>query len=80
MASREQSAGTEQLQRAIQQLDVVTQQNVASGEEISTTAENLSAQAKALQDSVASFRTAGAAAPAPATSLLRQGRGTAPRV
>jgi len=80
VASREQSAGTEQLQRAIQQLDVVTQQNVASGEEISTTAENLSAQAKALQDSVASFRTAGAAAPAPATSLLRQGRGTAPRV
>jgi methyl-accepting chemotaxis protein len=80
-ASRQQSNGTEQLRRAIQQLDVITQQNAAAAEEISSTAEELSAQSKALQDSVASFRTgdgdeAAPAAPAP-ISLAERLRRTA---
>ena len=56
-ASREQSMGAEQINRAILQLDQVTQQNVATSEEMAGMAEELRAQAKHLQQEMTSFKT-----------------------
>ena len=55
-ASSEQSTGVAQMNRAIGQLDTVTQRNAAAAEELSSTAEELSAQAEALQQQVSYFR------------------------
>lgn len=56
-ASREQNMGAEQINRAILQLDQVTQQNVATSQEMADMAEELRAQAKHLQQEMASFKT-----------------------
>ncbi|GAK59992.1 methyl-accepting chemotaxis sensory transducer with Cache sensor [Candidatus Vecturithrix granuli] len=56
-ASREQNAGAEQINRAILQLDQVTQQNAVTSEEIAGRAEDLSSQARQLQKTMASFKT-----------------------
>jgi methyl-accepting chemotaxis protein len=55
-ASREQKVGADQIAGAIQQLDMVTQQNASAAEEINSTAEELSSQASMLQDAVGFFR------------------------
>lgn len=55
-ASREQSTGIQQLNQAITQLDQVTQSNASQTEELSATADGLSAQAAQLQNLVAQFR------------------------
>jgi len=69
-ASREQYAGTEQINKAVLQLDAVIQKNATMAEELSsvteelstqgqslaTTSEELSAQAMAMTDTVAFFR------------------------
>ena len=47
-AAREQAAGMEQVNQAIEQVDVVTQQNAASSEESSSAAAELSTQTGAL--------------------------------
>ena len=56
-ASREQSVGTDQVARAISQLDTVVQSNSASSEEMAASAEELSGQAMSLRETVAFFRT-----------------------
>ncbi|GAK52730.1 methyl-accepting chemotaxis protein, putative [Candidatus Moduliflexus flocculans] len=55
-ASREQSSGTEQINRAIQQLDTVIQQNSSVSEEMAATSEELAGQAEQLQHAIAFFR------------------------
>jgi len=55
-ASREQSAGAEQVAGAISQLTTVIQQNAASSEQLASMSEELSGQAAYLKDSVASFK------------------------
>ena len=54
-ASKEQTSGADQINRAISQLDQVVQQNASSAEEVSSTAEELSAQAQHLQDIIGFF-------------------------
>jgi methyl-accepting chemotaxis protein len=56
-ASREQSAGADQVSKAISQLDSVVQSNSASSEELAASAEELSGQAMSLRETVAFFRT-----------------------
>ena len=58
--SQEQSGGVGQINRAMTQVEQVTQRNAASAEELSATATELSGQAEALQRQVSFFRVAGA--------------------
>jgi methyl-accepting chemotaxis protein len=55
-AAQEQRTGIEQVNRAIVQMDQVTQQNAALVEEASAAAQSMAEQAKALQDAVAVFK------------------------
>jgi len=55
-ASIQQSAGADQINSAIQQLNQVTQQNAASSEELSTNAVEMSSQAENLQEIVSFFK------------------------
>ena len=55
-ANLEQSAGADQINSAIQQLNMVTQQNAATSEELSTNAIELSAQAEQLQEIISFFK------------------------
>ncbi len=55
-ASREQSSGVMQINKAMGQVDQVTQRNAAAAEELSSTAEEMSSQAIALQQLMAFFR------------------------
>ena len=57
-ASSEQSQGIEQVNKAVTQMDTVTQRNAAQTEELSGTAQTLAAQAKELQAQVAQFTLA----------------------
>ncbi|MED5616242.1 methyl-accepting chemotaxis protein [Janthinobacterium sp. P210005] len=61
-ASDEQRSGIEQVNRAIGQMDQVTQQNAALVEEAAAAAEAMQEQAARLADAVAVFKTAQAAA------------------
>ncbi|MAT69813.1 MAG: histidine kinase [Planctomycetaceae bacterium] len=54
-ASREQASGIEQVNRAVTQMDQVTQVNASQTEELSGTAESLAGQARHLQEVVAQF-------------------------
>jgi methyl-accepting chemotaxis protein len=58
-ASQEQSAGVEQINRAMAQVDQVTQRNASSAEELSSSAEELSSQAESLLHLVSFFKVAG---------------------
>lgn len=58
-ASNEQKTGTDQITKAIQQLDQVIQQNAAGAEEMAATTNELKAQSSQLQDAVGFFRTEG---------------------
>jgi methyl-accepting chemotaxis protein len=59
-ASHEQSSGVTQINKAMTQVDELTQRNASSSEELSSTAEELSAQATTLQDLISFFRVKGA--------------------
>ncbi len=63
-ASEEQSTGVGQINAAVTQLSQTTQQNASSSEELAATAEEMSGQAEQLQETMAFFKLAGAAAPA----------------
>jgi methyl-accepting chemotaxis protein len=63
-ASREQDTGAVQITKAIQQLDLVIQQNASGAEETSATADELTSQATHLQELIAFFRV-DATGPAP---------------
>jgi methyl-accepting chemotaxis protein len=56
-ATREQSVGLGEINKAVVQMDDVTQQNAALVEEAAAAAESLDAQAQALADIVGRFRT-----------------------
>jgi hypothetical protein len=55
-ASQEQTAGIEQINQAIVQMDQVTQQNAALVEEAAAAAESMQAQAHGLTKAVAIFK------------------------
>ncbi|GIZ50397.1 hypothetical protein NCCP691_04110 [Noviherbaspirillum aridicola] len=70
-AGQEQSAGIDQINQAISQMDQVTQQNAALVEEAAAASASLQDQAGKLAQAVSVFklsREAGAAAPAPASA------------
>jgi methyl-accepting chemotaxis protein len=58
-ASREQTAGIEQVGLAVSQMDEMTQQNAALVEQAAAAAESLEEQARSLAESVAVFRLSG---------------------
>jgi len=64
-ASREQAAGVNQMNKAMGQVDQVTQRNASAAEEMSSTAEELSSQAEGLMQLMAFFRTDDSTEPAP---------------
>jgi len=82
-AGREQSAGIEQINKAVSEMDGVTQQNAALVEEAAAAAESLQQQAERLSGVVGVFKVDGlaaaAAAPAPSgrPGQRRQLRGAA---
>ncbi len=73
-ASREQSAGIDQVCLAVTQMDEVTQQNAALVEQAAAAAESLEEQAHGLAEAVAVFRVHGAL-PRPADSPRPSRRG-----
>jgi methyl-accepting chemotaxis protein len=78
-ASREQSAGVEQISKAMTQMDQVTQQNSAQTEELSATAQGLSSDAEQLQSLVARFRLENERGARHATAKKQAPRQAAPR-
>ena len=58
-ASNEQASGVSQINKAMSQVDQVTQRNASAAEELSSTAEEMTSQAEALQQLVAFFRVDG---------------------
>ncbi|MDF2447115.1 MAG: methyl-accepting chemotaxis protein [Moraxellaceae bacterium] len=56
-ASGEQSAGVNQVNRAMAAMDQITQRNASSAEELASTAEEMSSQAEALSQLMSFFRT-----------------------
>jgi methyl-accepting chemotaxis protein len=58
-ASNEQSSGVLQMNKAMGQVDQVTQRNASSSEELASTAEEMASQAEALQQLMSFFRIRG---------------------
>jgi acetylornithine/succinyldiaminopimelate/putrescine aminotransferase len=56
-ASREQTAGINQINKVVLQMDQMTQQNSALVEEATATSETLKEQAQSLKEQVAFFKT-----------------------
>ena len=67
-ASQEQSTGIDQVNRAVTQMDQVTQANAAQTEELSSTSQSLAAQSEQLQALVSRFKLGETAAPRAATA------------
>jgi methyl-accepting chemotaxis protein len=63
-ASREQSAGIDQVNKAVMQLDELTQQNAALVEEATAASQTMAEQAKGLNDSMQRYHVKGSAATA----------------
>jgi methyl-accepting chemotaxis protein len=84
-ASREQASGVAQVNKAMSQVDQVTQRNASAAEELASTAEELTAQAESLQQLMAFFRVSGMEESgvrrpaAPAGAAPRPGAPAAPR-
>ena len=80
-ATQEQSTGLNEINKAVVSMDEVTQQNAALVEESAAAAESLDAQAHALSEAVARFKTGvevrRTGAPRPKTTVTHQ---TAPRM
>ena len=80
-ASDEQSSGIDQVNRAVSQMDEVTQQNAALVEEAAAAAGSLQEQAERLVQAVAVFKiNAGEVIEVPARQLAQQPQRRAPRV
>jgi len=58
-ASKEQSSGVTQINKAMGQVDTVTQRNASSAEELSSTSEELAAQSEQLQQLMTFFKVRG---------------------
>jgi methyl-accepting chemotaxis protein len=74
-ASVEQSSGVGQLNKAMTQVDQVTQRNASAAEELSSTAEEMATQAAALKEQVSYFRLPEDARPGPAGRLVQPALG-----
>ena len=61
-ASREQASGVGQINRAMSQVDQVTQRNASASEELASTAEEMASQAEALSELMSFFKVGGEAA------------------
>jgi methyl-accepting chemotaxis protein len=72
-ASTEQSSGVTQINRAMSQVDGVTQRNASSAEELSSTAEELAAQSEQLQQLMTFFQIAKEKAMGPGANGGRKG-------
>jgi methyl-accepting chemotaxis protein len=66
-ASHEQSAGIEQVNKAVMQLDELTQQNAALVEQASAASQSMAEQARSLNDTMARYQVAGSSGEAPVT-------------
>jgi methyl-accepting chemotaxis protein len=64
-ASREQSSGIEQVNKAVMQMDEMTQQNAALVEEAAATSQSMAEQARELNESMERYRLEEGSAPAP---------------
>lgn len=72
-ASKEQSAGIDQIGKATMQLDTVIQQNAAGAEELASMAEELSGQSEILVETLSFFKLAeNAGAIAPGATMTRR--------
>jgi hypothetical protein len=71
-ASAEQTAGIEQINTAVTQMDSVTQQNASLVEEAAAASEALQNQAVKLAELVSVFRIDGAAVPTPAKARAKR--------
>jgi len=69
VSSKEQDAGTDQINQAIQQLDLVIQQNVSSSEEMAATAEELTSQVEQLDEMLSFFKLGKRTSPEPNKAL-----------
>ncbi len=69
-ASAEQASGVAQINRAMSQVDQVTQRNAAATEELASTAEEMAAQSEALQQLVSYFKVTGLEAGADRVTTL----------
>jgi methyl-accepting chemotaxis protein len=84
-ASREQSRGIAQVNKALSEMDRVTQQNAANSEESSSAAEQLAAQSQELAEMVNGFQirrsssNARSAAPGPPAPAAKRGNGASAR-
>jgi len=76
-ASREQASGVNQMNKAMGQVDQVTQRNATAAEEMSSTAEELSSQAEGLMQLMAFFRTDDSQEPTAYRSARQAGEKTA---
>ncbi|KFE69460.1 methyl-accepting chemotaxis protein [Hyalangium minutum] len=74
-ASGEQAVGVRQVNRAMMQVDQVTQRNASAAEELSATAEEMSAQADTLQQLVSFFRVGESESRTPWPTLHKPGGG-----
>jgi methyl-accepting chemotaxis protein len=72
-ASAEQSSAVNQINKAMGQVDTVTQRNASSAEELSSTAEELASQSQQLQQLMTFFRLSGEDATAPAVRNGKNG-------
>jgi methyl-accepting chemotaxis protein len=70
-ASREQSAGIDQVNKAVMQLDELTQQNAALVEEATAASQTMAEQAKGLNDSMQRFHVNATAVPTAAPAGAR---------
>jgi len=70
-ATNEQNAGADQINKALQELDQVVQQNAAASEEVASTSETLSAQAVELQRTVSFFTIGNSSSGASRTVVAR---------
>jgi methyl-accepting chemotaxis protein len=81
-ASTEQAGGVALMNRAIGQVDQVTQQNASAAEELASTAEEMAQQAQSLQQLVGYFKVDDRATPTPAppppSKLARPHNGALP--
>ncbi|HEY1187688.1 MAG TPA: methyl-accepting chemotaxis protein, partial [Gemmata sp.] len=78
-ASREQSTGIEQVNKAVSQMDTVTQRNASQTEEMSATAQTLTDQAGQLRDLVARFKLSDDAPARPAAPRATKKSSPAPK-
>jgi methyl-accepting chemotaxis protein len=77
-ASREQATGVAQVNKAMGQVDQVTQRNASAAEELSSTSEEMASQAKSLQQLMSFFRVDENDSLPPAASFVSRPKASVP--